>query len=110
MYVQLYYADSVRRQQDLPSPPMADDMPQDTYFVFVLDEADRMFHMGFEYQMRSIVQNIRPSRQTLLFSATFPPGPGRGVESSSSKAHEQSAIEEKFESDFSEYIKDQWHK
>ncbi|CAK9003311.1 ATP-dependent RNA helicase DDX42 (DEAD box protein 42) (RNA helicase-like protein) (RHELP) (RNA helicase-related protein) (RNAHP) (SF3b DEAD box protein) (Splicing factor 3B-associated 125 kDa protein) (SF3b125), partial [Durusdinium trenchii] len=42
-----------------------------TYIV--LDEADRMFHMGFEYQMRSIVQNIRPSRQTLLFSATFPP-------------------------------------
>eukprot|EP00434_Breviolum_minutum_P016384 symbB.v1.2.014441.t1/scaffold1054.1/size141114/13 len=43
-----------------------------TYIV--LDEADRMFHMGFEYQMRSIVQNIRPSRQTLLFSATFPHG------------------------------------
>ncbi|CAJ1372516.1 unnamed protein product [Effrenium voratum] len=42
-----------------------------TYIV--LDEADRMFHMGFEYQVRSIVQNIRPSRQTLLFSATFPP-------------------------------------
>lgn len=39
----------------------------------VLDEADRMFHMGFEYQVRSIVQNVRPSRQTLLFSATFPP-------------------------------------
>merc|ERR1712232_1367065 len=39
----------------------------------VLDEADRMLHMGFEYQVRSIVQNIRPSRQTLLFSATLPP-------------------------------------
>lgn len=39
----------------------------------VLDEADRMFHLGFEYQVRSIVQNVRPSRQTLLFSATFPP-------------------------------------
>eukprot|EP00929_Paragymnodinium_shiwhaense_P101706 TRINITY_DN6486_c0_g1_i1.p1 TRINITY_DN6486_c0_g1~~TRINITY_DN6486_c0_g1_i1.p1 ORF type:complete len:698 (+),score=212.24 TRINITY_DN6486_c0_g1_i1:68-2161(+) len=39
----------------------------------VLDEADRMFHMGFEYQVRSIMQNVRPSRQTLLFSATFPP-------------------------------------
>ena len=25
----------------------------------VLDEADRMFEMGFEYQMRSIVNNIR---------------------------------------------------
>mmetsp|Transcript_11294 Transcript_11294/g.30775 ORF Transcript_11294/g.30775 Transcript_11294/m.30775 type:complete len:665 (-) Transcript_11294:25-2019(-) len=39
----------------------------------VLDEADRMLQMGFEQQMRSIVQNVRPSRQTLLFSATFPP-------------------------------------
>lgn len=39
----------------------------------VLDEADRMLHMGFEYQVRSIMQNIRPSRQTLLFSATLPP-------------------------------------
>jgi ATP-dependent RNA helicase DDX42 len=37
----------------------------------VLDEADRMFEMGFEYQMRSIVSNIRPDRQTLLFSATM---------------------------------------
>lgn len=37
----------------------------------MLDEADRMFEMGFEYQMRSIVNNIRPDRQTLLFSATM---------------------------------------
>lgn len=27
--------------------------------------------MGFEYQVRSIVNQIRPDRQTLLFSATF---------------------------------------
>jgi hypothetical protein len=31
--------------------------------MVVLDEADRMFEMGFEYQMRSIVNNIRPDRQ-----------------------------------------------
>jgi len=37
----------------------------------VLDEADRMFEMGFEYQVRSIVEQVRPDRQTLLFSATF---------------------------------------
>lgn len=37
----------------------------------VLDEADRMFEMGFEYQMRSIMQNIRPDRQLLMFSATM---------------------------------------
>ncbi|KAF8745992.1 hypothetical protein AX14_004282 [Amanita brunnescens Koide BX004] len=38
----------------------------------VLDEADRMFDMGFEPQVMKIVNNIRPDRQTVLFSATFP--------------------------------------
>lgn len=38
----------------------------------VLDEADRMFDLGFEPQVRSIVKSVRPDRQTLLFSATFP--------------------------------------
>ncbi|KAJ2057835.1 pre-mRNA processing RNA-helicase [Coemansia sp. S146] len=41
-----------------------------TYLV--LDEADRMFDMGFEPQVTKIVQSVRPSRQTVLFSATFP--------------------------------------
>ncbi|KAI9794679.1 MAG: pre-mRNA processing RNA-helicase [Piccolia ochrophora] len=38
----------------------------------VLDEADRMFDMGFEPQVMKIIANIRPDRQTVLFSATFP--------------------------------------
>ncbi|CAI5984533.1 unnamed protein product [Closterium sp. NIES-65] len=38
----------------------------------VLDEADMMFHLGFEPQVRAIVAQIRPDRQTLLFSATMP--------------------------------------
>ncbi|KFM56623.1 putative ATP-dependent RNA helicase DDX46, partial [Stegodyphus mimosarum] len=38
----------------------------------VLDEADRMFDMGFEPQVMRIVDSIRPDRQTVMFSATFP--------------------------------------
>ncbi|XP_031427857.1 probable ATP-dependent RNA helicase DDX46 [Clupea harengus] len=38
----------------------------------VVDEADRMFDMGFEPQVMRIVDNIRPDRQTVMFSATFP--------------------------------------
>ncbi|KAL2879946.1 pre-mRNA processing RNA-helicase [Colletotrichum sp. CLE4] len=38
----------------------------------VLDEADRMFDMGFEPQVMKIFANIRPDRQTIMFSATMP--------------------------------------
>lgn len=37
-----------------------------------LDEADRMFDMGFAPQISAILSAVRPDRQTVLFSATFP--------------------------------------
>ncbi|XBW38698.1 hypothetical protein QEN19_004286 [Hanseniaspora menglaensis] len=41
-----------------------------TYLV--LDEADRMLDMGFEIQLREILSFIRPDKQTLMWSATWP--------------------------------------
>ena len=44
--------------------------------VLILDEADRMLDMGFEPEIRKVVDNYgmptKGNRQTLMFSATFP--------------------------------------
>ena len=58
-----------------------------TYLV--LDEADRMLDLGFEPQLRQIVDRIRPDRQTLMFSATWP------KEVREAGVHQETAIEER---------------
>jgi ATP-independent RNA helicase DbpA len=40
--------------------------------ILVLDEADRMLDMGFQDTIDKIVEKVPSSRQTLLFSATYP--------------------------------------
>ena len=41
-----------------------------TYMV--LDEADRLWDMGFAPQVKMILSQVRPDRQFVMFSATFP--------------------------------------
>jgi hypothetical protein len=67
-------ASTLHPARPLPSPAASSgkitNLRRVTYLV--LDEADRMFDMGFEPQIMRIVQNVRPDRQTVMFSATFP--------------------------------------
>ena len=41
--------------------------------TLILDEADRMLDMGFQDAIDAIVRQVPARRQTLLFSATYPP-------------------------------------
>jgi len=59
----------------------ADCIKVESVTYLVLDEADRMLDMGFEPQIRKTLLDIRPDRQTVMTSATWPPGVRRLAES-----------------------------
>jgi ATP-dependent RNA helicase DDX46/PRP5 len=52
-----------------------DEVRRPPFFPYRLlspSQADRMFDLGFEPQISAILVNVRPDRQTVMFSATFP--------------------------------------
>ena len=40
---------------------------------FVIDEADKMLDLGFASELETLLKQLPPKRQNLLFSATYPP-------------------------------------
>lgn len=52
----------------------SDNIDLTSVVYLVLDEADRMLDMGFMPQIRKILSECRPDRQSVMMSATWPPG------------------------------------
>ncbi|EEB19099.1 DEAD box ATP-dependent RNA helicase, putative [Pediculus humanus corporis] len=62
----------------IATPGRLNDLVNNSYITLssityiVLDEADRMLDMGFEPQIRKLLLDIRPDRQSVMTSATWP--------------------------------------
>ncbi|MDV6314997.1 ATP-dependent RNA helicase DbpA [Idiomarina sp. HP20-50] len=65
-----------------------------TLTTLILDEADRMLEMGFQESLNAIIEHTPKTRQTLLFSATYPQNIATLATQVTTKAAKISAVQE----------------
>lgn len=72
--------------------------------TLVLDEADRMLEMGFQDSLDYIIEQIPAERQTLLFSATYPPKIQQIAERIMNSPEQVTALEKHDESSIAQHF------